>query len=279
MTHQQLDTNTASIDPREVDYYTGLAELWWDRGGPFWPLHRLNALRVDWIRNELCRHFGRTGGSGAPLKDLRVLDVGCGGGILAESMARLGARVEGIDVVEKNVRIAALHARAQGLRIQYRPIAAEQLAGSGRRFDVVLNMEVVEHVADVRGFVRACNRLVRPGGVLFVATINRTLRAWLLAIVGAEYILGWLPRGTHRWALFRKPAEIEALLAEDGLTVRARTGVRVNPLTRAFSFKRDMAVNYMLCAVRAEDGKRTVDAAEPAGASRAVASGGSTADA
>jgi len=264
MANQILDAYSASIDPREVEYYTGLAELWWDRGGPFWPLHRLNELRVGWIRNELCRHFGQTAESVAPLTGLRVLDVGCGGGILSESMARLGARVEGIDVVEKNIRIADLHARAEELDIEYSQVTAEGLAGTGRKFDVVLNMEVVEHVADVPGFLRACNRLVAPGGVMVVATINRTLRAWLLAIVGAEYVLRWLPRGTHRWGLFVKPAEIEALLAEDGLSVRARTGVRVNPLTRAFSLQRGTAVNYMLCATRPEYGEGTVSDAEPA---------------
>ena len=240
--------NDSTVDPREVAFYEGLAAFWWDRTGPFWPLHRLNELRVAWIRERLCDHFGMPGDAPLPLAGLRVLDIGCGGGILAESMARLGGQVCGIDVVEKNIRVASLHATQQGLEIDYRANTAESLADSGARFDVVLNMEVVEHVADLPVFMAACNRLVAPGGAMFIATINRTALAWLFAIVGAEHILRWLPRGTHRWREFRRPAELHELLSRDGLQVAGEAGVAINPLTRSFHLTRRMQVNYMLMA-------------------------------
>ncbi len=243
-------TSDTTIDAREVDYYTELADTWWDRDGPFWPLHKLNALRVDYIRDVLCLHFGRDRGAERPLTGLRVLDVGCGGGILSESMATLGASVTGIDVVEKNIRIAALHAREEALDIAYRCAPAGELADAGEQFDIVLNMEVVEHVADLDRFMQDCCRLTHPDGVMFVSTINRTPLSWLFAIVGAEYILGWLPRGTHRWSLFRKPAEIRERLAADGFAVRDMTGVAANPFRRSLRRTSLTAVNYMLYASR-----------------------------
>lgn len=239
-----------TIDPREVEFYSQLAETWWDREGPFWPLHKLNALRLAYIRDHLCRHFGRDAADARPLQGLSVLDVGCGGGILSESMARLGAEVTGIDIVEKNINVARIHAQEEKLRIDYRLMTAAELAESGARFDVVLNMEVVEHVADVAAFMRDCNRLTADNGAMFVATINRTPLAWLFAIVGAEYILRWLPRGTHRWSLFRKPGEIEALLAEDGLVARDITGVAANPFMRTLRRTRLTGVNYMMFCTR-----------------------------
>jgi 2-polyprenyl-6-hydroxyphenyl methylase / 3-demethylubiquinone-9 3-methyltransferase len=244
-----------TVDPREVEFYTQLAATWWDRDGPFWPLHKLNALRIVYIRDHLCRHFGRDAGSSRPLQGLTVLDVGCGGGILSESMARLGADVTGIDVVEKNIEVARLHAREGKLPIDYRLLPASELADAGARFDVVLNMEVVEHVADLEAFMRDCNRLTANGGATFVATINRTPIAWLFAIVGAEYILRWLPRGTHRWRLFRKPAEIERLLADGSLFVEDITGVAANPFTRTLRRTGLTNVNYMMfCTRRREAG-------------------------
>ena len=240
----------STVDPREVEFYTGLAETWWDSDGPFWPLHKLNALRLVYIRDHLCRHFGRDADSERPLEGLTVLDVGCGGGILSESMARFGADVTGIDVVEKNINIARLHAQQEALSIDYRLMTASELADSGKRFDVVLNMEVVEHVADLAAFMHDCNRLTDDNGVMFVATINRTPLAWLFAIFGAEYILRWLPRGTHRYRLLRKPAEIRTLLAEGGLAVGDITGVAVNPFTRTLRRTRLTSVNYMMCCAR-----------------------------
>lgn len=245
-----MNLQDTTIEPRETAYYQRMADFWWDADGPFWPLHGLNALRVAWIRDHLCRTFARDPAATAPLTGLRVLDIGCGGGILAESMARLGAGVTGIDVVEKNIRIAALHAAGDRLDIDYRLVTASDLAARGERFDVVLNMEVVEHVADLPAFVAACTALVRPGGVMFVATINRTAKSWLFAKIGAEYVLRLLPRGTHRWRAFRRPDEVEALLQAGGLDVAQRTGVKLDPFRRHFSLVPSMQVNYMLMANR-----------------------------
>ncbi len=239
-------SNDTTIDPREVEYYTRMAATWWDRTGPFWPLHTLNELRLEFIRDHLCQHFGRDARAENPLTGLKVVDVGCGGGILSEAMARLGAEVTGIDVVEKNIHIARLHAQDQGLKLDYRLLTAAELVASGETFDVVLNMEVVEHVADLDAFMHDCNRLTGEHGVMFVATINRTPMSWLFAIVGAEYVLRWLPRGTHRWGMFRKPEEIRELLNQDGLRVEDITGVKVNPFTRSMHCTGMTQVNYMM---------------------------------
>ena len=239
-----------TVDPREVEFYTALADTWWDRTGPFWPLHRLNELRVAYILERLCDYFGCNSQASAPLHGLRIVDVGCGGGILSESMARLGAEVTGIDVVEKNIHIATLHAANERLAIDYRLSTAAELAASGERYDVVLNMEVVEHVADLDAFMRDCCRLVDERGAMFVATINRNLISWLFAIVGAEYILRWLPRGTHRSDWFRKPQELVSRLTAGGFRVCSSTGVKVNPLTRRLRLTSWQAVNYMLFAAR-----------------------------
>ena len=243
-------SHDATVDQREVEFYTRMAETWWDQAGPFWPLHKLNTLRTAYIRDKLCQRFSRDAGAEKPLRGLRVLDVGCGGGILSESMAKLGAEVTGIDVVEKNIAIATLHAQQNDLAIDYRLCTAADLAASGVDFDVVLNMEVVEHVADVPAFMADCSRLTAKNGVMFVATINRTAKAWLFAIVGAEYILRWLPRGTHRWGLFQKPAKITKQLEIGGLSVRETVGVAVNPLKRSLHMTRSTAVNYMMFSAR-----------------------------
>ena len=244
-----MNTDT-TIDPREVEHYSGLAETWWDPEGPFRPLHALNAFRVEYLLERLATRFGRDAEAERPLAGLSVLDVGCGGGILSESMARLGAKVTGIDVVEKNIAIARLHAERNGKTIDYRHTAAGALADTGKTFDIVLNMEVVEHVADLDAFMRDCGRLTRPGGTMAVSTINRTPKSWLFAIVGAEYVLRLLPRGTHRWSMFRKPAEVEACLEDSGLALDELTGVAMNPLTFKFRLTRSLAVNYMLLASR-----------------------------
>lgn len=243
-------TGDKTVDPREVEFYTRLATTWWDSSGPFWPLHTLNRLRVGYIRSRLCGHFNRGEADREPLSGLRVLDVGCGGGILAESMARLGASVVGIDVVDRNIQVATLHAVENGLTIDYRLCTAAELADSGVRFDVVLNMEVVEHVAELDEFMRDCCRMTKPGGVMFVATINRSLASWLIAIVGAEYILRWLPRGTHRWSWFRKPAEIRRHLQDGGLRVEESVGVVVNPFSKRMRVTSLLAVNYMMFCPR-----------------------------
>ncbi|MEY6432542.1 bifunctional 2-polyprenyl-6-hydroxyphenol methylase/3-demethylubiquinol 3-O-methyltransferase UbiG [Thioalkalicoccus limnaeus] len=234
-----------SIDPDEVAYFERLAHRWWDTEGPFWPLHRLNAFRVEYIRERLCRHFGRDVRGERPLAGLRLLDIGCGGGILSESLARLGADVVGSEVAAKNVRIASVHAEWSGLAIDYRLTTAADLAKAGETFDAVLNMEVVEHVDHLPEFLADCGRLVRPGGVMVVATINRTPLAWLTAIVGAEYILRWLPKGTHHYRKLVKPRELIAGLGA-GFIERDRVGVRVNPLNRRFSHTQLLSVNYMM---------------------------------
>ncbi len=243
-------SHDTTIDQREVEFYASLANTWWDREGPFWPLHKLNELRTAFILKKLCQHFGRDATIDKPLAGLRVLDVGCGGGILSESMARSGAQVTGIDVVEKNIHVASLHAAQENLKIDYRLVTASALAATDETFDVVLNMEVVEHVADVDAFMRDCCRLVSDTGVMFVATINRNPLSWLIAIVGAEYILGWLPRGTHRWTWFRTPAEIADRLVDGGLTVSDASGVSVNPINRRFRLTERTNVNYMVFAKR-----------------------------
>ncbi len=248
VTTQILDDPT--IDPAEVAHYTSLAHTWWDPAGPFWPLHKLNELRAAFIREHLCAHFGRDPGIGRPLEGITVLDVGCGGGILSESLASMGATVRGIDVVEKNIRIARLHAAENGLDIDYRLQTIAEEVAAENRYDVVLNMEVVEHVADVPAFMRDCGAAANDSGVMFVATINRTLKSWLFAIVGAEYVLRLLPRGTHRWQDFQHPDRMASLLDEAGLRVAEQTGVAMNPLARKLYFVRSMAVNYMLFATR-----------------------------
>jgi len=249
-------TQTRSIDPEEVGYYERMAGTWWDTEGPFWPLHRLNELRTDYLRDQFCRFFRRDPESHRPLAGLHMLDVGSGGGILSEAMARLGARVTGIDVVERNIHIAALHARHSALEIEYRLATAEALADAGKRFDVVLNMEVVEHVADLDHFMTACCALVADHGIMSVATINRNPLSWLIAIFGAEYVLRWMPRGTHHYKKLRRPAEIEQRLNSAGLDVLDRTGVRINPFKRSLHLTQFMGVNYMLIAARGDEGRK-----------------------
>jgi 2-polyprenyl-6-hydroxyphenyl methylase/3-demethylubiquinone-9 3-methyltransferase len=241
---------SASVDMHEVAYYAKRAHTWWDEHGPFWPLHRLNALRVDYLKRELATAFGRNPDAPQPLADLDVLDVGCGGGLLAEAMAALGARVHGIDVVEGNILTARHHARSRPYRITYEATTIEELARGAQRYDVVLTLEVVEHVADLASFMAACTSVVKPGGILAVATINRTWRSWLFAIAGAEYVLRWLPRGTHQWRKFVRPRFLRQLLDAHGFEVFAERGVRVNPLNRRFSTTGDLSVNYMLLATR-----------------------------
>ncbi len=235
-----------SIDPNEVAYYDRLAEQWWDPEGRFWPIHLLNRLRVDYLRRRICAHFGRVEVEARPLAGLRVLDIGCGGGILSESIAALGAQVHAIDVAEKNIEVARRHNESSRLPIDYELVRVETLAGRGPRYDVVLNMEVVEHVADLPPFVAACTRLVDPAGLMFIATINRNLLAWFTAIFGAEYVLGWLPKGTHQYRKLVRPEELEALLARDSMRVSDRRGVRVNPLTRGFSLTDSLRINYII---------------------------------
>ena len=243
------DASGESVDPRETEHYHRLAQAWWDTDGPFWPLHGLNRFRVGYLRQRIAEHYG-TDADDRPAAGLRVLDIGCGGGILSESMARLGATVTGIDPVARNIAIASDHAAQSGLDIDYRCETVESHQPGTGPYDVVLNMEVVEHVEGLPAFLKACAAQVRPGGVMFVATINRTPLAGVTAIFGAEYVLRWLPRGTHQYRKLRRPAEVEAPLAAAGLSVVDRTGVAVSPFTRRFRYTSSLAVNYMITAIR-----------------------------
>ncbi|WP_193368546.1 bifunctional 2-polyprenyl-6-hydroxyphenol methylase/3-demethylubiquinol 3-O-methyltransferase UbiG [Pelagibius marinus] len=252
-TERQPGAGAASVDAEEIAKFSAMAEAWWDPEGKFRPLHRFNPVRLAFIRDRLCAHFGRDPLAENPLKGLKLLDVGCGGGLLSEPLARLGAEVTGLDAAEKNIRIASLHAAEAGLNIDYRHGSVEALAESGGRFDAVMNMEVVEHVADVESFLSASAALVRPGGLMILATLNRTPKAFLLAIVGAEYLLRWLPRGTHDWRRFLRPSELARALRQADMEVTEMTGVAYNPLTDSWRLApRDLDVNYMLVAARPE---------------------------
>ncbi|AWM88953.1 bifunctional 2-polyprenyl-6-hydroxyphenol methylase/3-demethylubiquinol 3-O-methyltransferase UbiG [Microvirga sp. 17 mud 1-3] len=244
------DGASTTIDPAEVARFEKIAATWWDPKGPMKVLHRFNPVRLAYIRDEACRRFGRDPRSARSLEGLSILDVGCGGGVLSEPLARLGARVTGLDPAPTNVSVARLHAERAGLAVDYRNETVEAVAARGETFDLVLAMEVVEHVADVQAFVSACGQAVKPGGALVMATLNRTLRSFALAIVGAEYVLGWLPKGTHEWDRFVTPQELEDALGGAGFAVEDLTGVAYNPLTGAWSLSSDTAVNYMLIAAR-----------------------------
>jgi 2-polyprenyl-6-hydroxyphenyl methylase / 3-demethylubiquinone-9 3-methyltransferase len=239
-----------TIDQTEVDRFSAMAAEWWDPSGKFRPLHKFNPVRIAYIRDKVAAKFGRDPKSHRPLEGLRVLDIGCGGGLLSEPIARMGANVLGADASEKNIGIARTHAEQSGVIVDYRAVTAEALAADNEKFDVVLNMEVVEHVSDVPFFIETCATMVKPGGMIFVATINRTLKAAALAIVGAEYVLRWLPRGTHQYEKLVRPEEIEQPLNAAGMTVTDRTGVFFNPLANQWNLSKDMDVNYMLVAER-----------------------------
>jgi 2-polyprenyl-6-hydroxyphenyl methylase/3-demethylubiquinone-9 3-methyltransferase len=244
------DRERSTVDPDEVTRFAALADDWWNPRGKMRPLHKFNPVRLGYIRDRACARFDRDPKALDCLKGLRILDVGCGGGLLSEPLARLGASVTGIDPAERNIAVARIHAETSGVSVDYRVATADELAAAGERFDIVLALEVVEHVADVGLFVRQCAEMVKPGGLMIVATLNRTLKSFALAIVGAEYILRWLPVGTHRWDKFVTPEELEAALASGGLTVIQETGVAYNPLADEWRRSSDMDVNYMLVAER-----------------------------
>lgn len=240
-----------TIDEAEVDKFSAIAEEWWDPTGKFKPLHKFNPTRLAYIRDTVCAHFDRDPKATTPMSGLRLIDIGCGGGLVAEPMTRLGANVTAIDAAERNVKTAMAHAMETGLEIDYRHTTVEDLAAAGEPlFDVVLNLEVVEHVADVDLFLKTSAGLVKPGGIMILATINRTLKALALAKIGAEYILRWLPAGTHDPRKFVKPEEASAALADADMHVRALVGVFYNPLMDAWKVTHDASVNYMLVAIK-----------------------------
>ncbi|MCH1542971.1 MAG: bifunctional 2-polyprenyl-6-hydroxyphenol methylase/3-demethylubiquinol 3-O-methyltransferase UbiG [Alphaproteobacteria bacterium] len=243
--NKATDSVTSTIDPSELAKFTAMAADWWNPNGQFKPLHKFNPTRLAYIRDKLCAQFDRDPQAALPLKGLRLLDIGCGGGLLSEPMARLGAEVVGADAGEANIKTAALHAEQQGLDIDYRAITAEELVTQGEVFDAVLNMEVIEHVADPQAFMNACGQLMKPDAIMFLATLNRTLKAFALAIIGAEYVLRWLPRGTHDWDKFITPKELENMADKAGLELYSSTGVSFNPLTDKWRQTGDLSVNYM----------------------------------
>jgi 2-polyprenyl-6-hydroxyphenyl methylase/3-demethylubiquinone-9 3-methyltransferase len=244
-------SSASTIDEDEVARFSRIAGQWWDPRGPMAALHKFNPVRLAYIRDRLAAHFGRDAKRLDSLAGLRVLDIGCGGGILSEPMARLGAAVVGADPSERNIAVAQQHAARSGLTIDYRNTSAEALASAGERFDAVLAMEVVEHVTDAGQFIAVAATMVKPGGLLFVATLNRTVKSFALAIVGAEYILRWLPRGTHQWDKFVTPNELEIAVEQSGLQIVDQTGVIYNLLADRWQLAADMDVNYMVIAEKA----------------------------
>jgi 2-polyprenyl-6-hydroxyphenyl methylase/3-demethylubiquinone-9 3-methyltransferase len=241
-----VTSSQSTIDEAEVARFSSLAAEWWNPHGKFGVLHKFNPVRLKFIRDHSLGHFNRDPKSLTPFSGLRLLDIGCGGGLLSEPMTRLGFDVLGADASEKNIKTASAHAIEQDLKIDYRATTAEGLAANGETFDVILNMEVIEHVADLSLFLKSCATMLKPKGLMFVATINRTAKAFALAIVGAEYVLGWLPRGTHDWSKFIKPMELDTALSRAGLSGRNETGVMYNPLTGGWMLSSDTDVNYMI---------------------------------
>ena len=244
-----MTTNT--VDPAEIAKFQAMADEWWDPNGKFKPLHHLNPCRLDYITRQIEAEFDRDLTTNLPFKGLRILDIGCGGGLLSEPMARLGATVVGADAAERNLPVARLHAEQSGLTIDYRHTTAEALAAAGEQFDVVLNMEVVEHVADPLAYLTACRELLKPGGLMVCSTLNRTAKSFVFAIVGAEYVMRWLPKGTHEWDKFIKPDELFELLANAGLTPVDKRGMILNPVRWEWQLSdRDLSVNYVTTSTK-----------------------------
>lgn len=239
----------STVDAAEIAHFTAMADEWWDAGGKFAPLHAMNPVRLRFIRDHAVAHFGRDDTDTAPLSGLSLLDIGSGGGLLCEPMARLGAHVTGIDAAEKNIHIARLHAEQMGLDIDYRHRTAEELAADSTRYDIVFALEIVEHVADVPAFLEAVARLVKPGGLLFMSTLNRTVKSYALAIVGAEYLLRWLPKGTHHWQKFLRPSELVLPLEAHGIRTHDLQGMVYDPFDARWSLSPTaLDVNYILAA-------------------------------
>ena len=241
----------STIDAAEVAKFEAMAAEWWDPNGKFKPLHMLNPCRLDYITSQIAAEFDRDLQVNAPFEGLRILDIGCGGGLLSEPMARLGADVVGADAAPRNIPVAQVHAEQSGLEIDYRHTTAEDMAAGGERFDVVLNMEVVEHVADPLAYLTACQALLKPGGLMVCSTINRNPKSFAMAIVGAEYVMRWLPKGTHEWSKFITPDELYGLISQAGLTPVDRKGFVFNPVTWQWRLSdRDLSVNYVTASVK-----------------------------
>lgn len=242
---------TTTIDPAEVAKFEAMAAEWWDPNGKFKPLHLMNPCRLDYITTQIAAEFDRNLAGPHPLAGLRILDIGCGGGLLSEPMARLGADVVGADAAARNIPVAQVHAEQSGLKIDYRITTAEDMAAAGEQFDVVLNMEVVEHVADPLAYLTACQQLLKPGGLMLCSTLNRNPKSFMMAIVGAEWVMRWLPKGTHDWAKFITPAELYELIRKAGLTPVDKKGMVFNPVSWRWSLSdRDLSVNYVTASVK-----------------------------
>ena len=241
-------STSASVDPSEVEQFSALAAEWWDPKGPFEQLHQFNPIRVGCIRDQVCAALGRDALTPAPLGGLAIADVGCGGGLLCEPLARLGANVTGVDPSEKNIACASLHAEQMALDINFQQSTVEDIAASGAQFDAVLAMEVLEHVADIPSFMEACSAILKPGGIFIGATLNRTLKSLALAKVGVEYILRWLPVGTHDWDKFITPAELTRALRDAGLPLDQIQGATYNPINGVWQLSEDTDINYMVVA-------------------------------
>ena len=235
-----------TIDPSEVAKFEAMAAEWWNPNGKFRPLHLMTPCRLDYITGQIAAEYGRDLTKPLPFAGLRILDIGCGGGLLSEPMARLGAEVVGADAAPRNIPVAQVHAQASGLSIDYRFTTAEDLAAAGEQFDVVLNMEVVEHVSDPLAYLTACHDLLKSGGIMLCSTLNRNPKSYLMAIIGAEWVMRWLPKGTHDWAKFITPDELYALINRAGLTPVDRKGMVFNPVSWGWSLSaRDLSVNYV----------------------------------
>ena len=247
-----MNASQTTVDHDEVERFAALAAEWWDPRGKMGVLHKFNPVRLAYIRAIACRHFARDPKQLECLAGLRILDIGCGAGLLSEPLARLGGAVVGADPAEQNIACAKIHAAENEVAVDYRATTAEALADAGERFDIVLAMEVVEHVADVSLFAARCAEMVKPGGLMIVATLNRTLKSFAFAIIGAEYVLRWLPRGTHRWDKFVTPDELEDALAAGGLRVADEAGVIYDIIADRWQLSTDMDVNYMMAAVKAK---------------------------
>jgi len=242
---------TQTVDAAEIAKFEAMAAEWWDPNGKFKPLHMLNPCRLEYITSQIAAEFGRDLKTDKPFTGLRILDIGCGGGLLAEPMARLGADVVGADAAERNIPVARVHAAQSGLTIDYRHTTAEAMAAAGERFDAVLNMEVVEHVADPQGYLTACQELLKPGGLMICSTINRNPKSYLMAIVGAEHVMRWLPKGTHEWSKFITPDELYDLIRKAGLTPVDRKGFVFNPVGWSWRLSdRDLSVNYVTASTK-----------------------------
>ena len=241
----------STVDPAEIEKFQAMAAEWWDENGKFKPLHMLNPCRLDYITSQIAGEFDRDLKTPLPFKGLRILDIGCGGGLLSEPMARLGADVVGADAAERNIPVAQVHAVQSGLTIDYRHTTAEALAEAGEQFDVVMNMEVVEHVASPIDYLTACRQLLKPGGLHICSTLNRNPKSFMMAIVGAEHVMRWLPKGTHDWSKFITPDELFDLLRNAGLTPVDRKGFVFNPITWSWSLSdRDLSVNYVTASTK-----------------------------